>query len=104
TRIEDKRKILLATGWQKGADLKWRYEILDGKINEIRFSEDKLVESLEDVHEYKLTELFENEEFFNAFPKTRDTKVIFFRGSQEQQDMAMATDGVNIYVNKNYYG
>ena len=61
---KDAKTIRMATGWERGADGKWRYEILDGtlKIEAGNF-------------EGNLEEILENKELFNAYPDIAKLKV-----------------------------
>jgi hypothetical protein len=75
---KDAKTIRLATGWEKGADGLWRYEILDGKLKS-DFS--KKIQSIKEENkenydfEGRLEDVLDNEELFNAFPKLRSVNV-----------------------------
>lgn len=57
-------EIRLATEWEKGADGKWRYEILDGNL----IGKPRSYSGI-------LSEVLESEELFNAYPQLQDVKV-----------------------------
>jgi hypothetical protein len=57
-------EIRTATGWEKGVDTKWRYEILDGSL--------KISPS---TYKGVLSDVFENEELFKAYPSLKDLQV-----------------------------
>ena len=103
-KLEDKKKLFLVTGWQRGADLKWRYEILDGTFKNAELTDSKLVDNLNDIHEYSISDLYDNKDLFKAFPQLNNVKVLLFSGNEQQKGLSMATDNSNIYINKNYYG
>ena len=60
----DSPEIRLATGWEKGVDGLWKYEILDGTLKMNPSS-------------YKgvLSDVFENEELYKAYPSLKDVQV-----------------------------
>lgn len=68
----DALSIKQATGWERGADQMWRYEVPDVVINQTA----ELVED-GDVLTTTLGSLVLSDELFNAYPELRDTKVIF---------------------------
>ena len=82
-------EIKLTTGWERGADRKWRYEQPDGKpITENLYSpEDGVMtthESDEDAADIanapKLSEVWDDAELFKTYPKIADIKVIGIYG------------------------
>ena len=66
------KAIKLATGWERGADRMWRYEVPDIEINQ----DTKLVEDGEDVST-TLGSLVESSDLFAAYPELRDVEVTF---------------------------
>lgn len=68
----DALSIKQATGWERGADQMWRYEVPDVVINQTA----ELVEDGETLTT-TLGSLVLSDELFNAYPELRDTKVIF---------------------------
>lgn len=64
TAEKDTKTILLSTGWQRGADGKWRYEVPDG---ELKITSSKNAD-LEDV--------FEDPELFKAYPELKNIGVM----------------------------
>lgn len=75
TSGKDVKVIRLATGWEKGADNKWRYEVQDIQLNTT--FEDVVKNYLKGVNEVSLTEVVNDNELFTAYPKLKETKVIF---------------------------
>ena len=69
---ENAKKIKLTTGWERGTDGKWRYEVPDVVINQAA----ELVEDGQ-VLTTTLGSLVLSDELFNAYPELRDTQVIF---------------------------
>ena len=78
TSGKDPKTIRLATGWERGKDDKWRYEILDGGLK------GKAKKDTDDGYssdfESKLENVLNNEELFKAYPELKDIKVIFNTG------------------------
>lgn len=77
---KDAKTIKMATGWERGADGKWRYEIADSKLNDMmdvdgkgkmvkRHKEDMLWTS------GKLGEVVVAPELFKAYPKLKDVRL-----------------------------
>ena len=64
-------KIKHATGWERGADGKWRYEIPDIKLNESELI--RMTEELDE--ETTLGKLVQNDDLFKAYPYIKDTVV-----------------------------
>lgn len=71
-------KIKVATGWERGADGLWRYEILDGNIKDNPALErtEWYVDG-EMRYEYvgKLPDLYDNPELYRMYPFLKDTTV-----------------------------
>ena len=65
---KDPLSIKLATGWERGADGKWRYEIGDGKMKS--GWEDKAREG-----SVALSDVIDNKELFSAYPQMRNVRV-----------------------------
>lgn len=78
---KDAEEIRKETGWFKGADGKWRFEIEDGKINE----EANLIENennlVDDVTSYYYTttlgELYDSPDLYKAYPELKNILVSF---------------------------
>lgn len=68
----DALSIKQATGWERGADQMWRYEVPDVVINQAA----ELVEDGETLTT-TLGSLVLSDELFNAYPELKDTQVIF---------------------------
>ncbi|MDR1584004.1 MAG: hypothetical protein LBS55_12260, partial [Prevotellaceae bacterium] len=64
---ENAKKIKFATGWERGADGKWRYEMMDGIIKKTPLI----------TYPYKLPDIFDNEKLYVAYPALRDMDLYF---------------------------
>ena len=69
---KDAKAIRLATGWEKGADGKWKYEIPDGKLKGAPLRDEGGVLTA------KLGELYDAPELYRAYPELRDVDVRLF--------------------------
>jgi hypothetical protein len=79
------KTIRLATGWERGADKKWRYEVPDFKLNEL-VNKNKYVQvSFKDLiksaltgglEQYKLSEVVSGNEIFNAYPFLKNVSLV----------------------------
>ena len=63
---KDAKSIWLATGWEKGNDNKWRYEIPDAKVKTVDPTKAKSIEDIVDAPE-----------LFATYPQLKDYKVKF---------------------------
>jgi len=73
---KDAKTIHIVTGWERGADGKWRYEIPDGKIKDSGI--DKLAENQMKGYTpllITLQELYDNEKLYEAYPDLRNYTV-----------------------------
>lgn len=66
---ENSKRIRMATGWERGADGKWRYEIKDKKLNK---GWEKKADRVTGV---RLSEVIDNKELFDAYPELADVYV-----------------------------
>lgn len=76
---KDVKAIKLATGWERGADGKWRYEMPDAKIKDMtdvgggnivkRFEEDML------WNDGKLADVIDAPGLFEAYPQLKDVRI-----------------------------
>ena len=71
--------IRLATGWEKGKDGEWRYEIPDGKFKDIDIND--LREEMDNdgkvTRVAKLSDVFTAPDLFGAYPDLKNMKVVF---------------------------
>lgn len=68
----DAKAIKLATGWERGADGKWRYEIDDFKLK----SDTTLAKNEDNQIVTTLGEVIDDEALFTAFPELRKLSVV----------------------------
>lgn len=85
---EDIRK---QTGWFKGKDGKWRFEISDKDarfkdIKSLKFNKYK-DENGNDIYEIKLSDLLEHEKLFAAYPELEDVDVIITEEKQKGDEV-----------------
>ena len=66
---ENARKIKVATGWERGADGKWRYETPDIKYTPVK--------NIEEGKFYQLSDFVNDKDLFNAYPELKFVKVVF---------------------------
>lgn len=64
TAGKDAKTIRLATGWEKGVDGLWRYEVPDGEFKNIKYSLSEIMDK-----ETKLSDIWDDKELFTAYPK-----------------------------------
>jgi len=72
--------IRLATGWEKGLEGKWRYEIPDGEFKDIDIDDLKREESSEDGSIIKvstLSDIFNAPDLYQAYPEIKNIKTVF---------------------------
>ena len=77
TSGKDAKTISLATGWERGADSKWRYEVPD---IELKNSFNDIIDQVRNVEDKSLplSQLIEDENLFKEYPKLKDTKILFY--------------------------
>ena len=76
---KDAKAIKMATGWELGADGKWRYEMPDAKIKDtINVGGGQIVKRYEDDMLWnggKLSEVIDAPELFKAYPQLKDVLI-----------------------------
>lgn len=88
--------VKIATGWERGYDGKWRYEIPDGKVKPAQ-SGGGIYGTPEGKH--KLGDLYEAEQLYTAYPELRDLDVIIEPYSDPRTTAWF--DGNAIHINSN---
>jgi len=71
TQNKSQKQIKLATGWERGKDTKWRYEVED----DITIKKIPTLEFPPKFH--KFDEIFESKTLFKQYPQIKDIKVVF---------------------------
>lgn len=76
---KDAKAIKMATGWERGADGKWRYEMPDAKIKDtMDVGGGHIVKRYEDDMLWnggKLSKVIDAPELFKAYPKLKDVRI-----------------------------
>lgn len=76
---KDAKVIKLATGWERGADGKWRYEMPDAKIKDMKdIGGGNIVKRFEDDmlwNDGKLTDVIDAPGLFEAYPQLKDVRI-----------------------------
>jgi site-specific DNA-cytosine methylase len=76
---KDAKVIKLATGWERGADGKWRYEMPDAKIKDMKdIGGGNIVKRFDDDmlwNDGKLTDVIDAPGLFEAYPQLKDVRI-----------------------------
>lgn len=76
---KDAKAIKLATGWERGADGKWRYEMPDAKIKDMKdIGGGNIVKRFDDDmlwNDGKLTNVIDAPGVFEAYPQLKDVRI-----------------------------
>lgn len=98
------KDIRLATGWEKGLDKKWRYEIPDGKFKDIDLDDLKKVIDTDGtaIRISKLGDVFDSPDLYQAYPEIKDITVRFKELPPRNYGSFNIRDKV-ITVNKDLY-
>lgn len=76
---KDAKAIKMATGWERGADGKWRYEMPDAKIKDtMNVGGGQIVKRYDDDMLWnggKLSEVIDAPELFKAYPQLKDVRI-----------------------------
>ena len=81
------------TGWTRGADNKWRTEILDGEIRK-----DVLLNNPEQTT-FKLSDIYNNDALYNAYPELQNMPVLIKKISDDTFGLYDSVDK-NIVINR----
>lgn len=76
---KDAKAIKLATGWERGADGKWRYEMQDAKIKDMKdIGGGNIVKRFDDDmlwNDGKLADVIDAPGLFEAYPQLKDVRI-----------------------------
>lgn len=76
---KDAKVIKLATGWERGADGRWRYEMPDAKIKDMKdIGGGNIVKRFDDDmlwNDGKLTDVIDAPGLFEAYPQLKDVRI-----------------------------
>ena len=99
------KEIRLATGWEKGVDGLFRYEIQDGTFNDVPLNFNVSVPFMEEpTAKVSLPEVYNNEELFKAYPKLKNTNIYVYDTENPLYDEnKMFVYKGNIYINSRTY-
>ena len=94
---KETKVIRYATGWERGKDGKWRYEIMDSDIDDAKIYEN--MEQNDIPFTMKLSDVYKNEELLTAYPSLKDIDVKFTdelengtKGQFEGKKIKLSTD------------
>ena len=73
----DKKTIYLATGFERGKDGRWRFELPYGKLKKGIRRSDSPRKNWEGNDVFDLSDIFDAPELFEAYPEAKDFEVIF---------------------------
>ena len=90
----DSKVIKLATGWERGADNKWRYETGDGQVNK----DVHLFTSFGNTYTCMLGELYDDDSLFDAYPQLGGIGVEFTNTGNTLGSF----DGLTIKLDRGY--
>ena len=98
------KDIRLATGWEKGLDKKWRYEIPDGKFKDVDLDDLKREIDTDGtvIRTSKLSDVFDAPDLYQAYPEVKDLKIVFKELPPRSYGSFSIRDKV-ITVNKELY-
>lgn len=96
------KDIKLATGWEKGADNKWKYEISYGNVKNktLVFDKENFNFSNTKTAETTLGEIYDHAELYESFPQLKESPVIFYEDSGVFGESYMFEHEGTIYINK----
>ena len=76
---KDAKAIKMATGWERGADGKWRYEMPDAKIKDMKdIGGGNIVKRFDDDmlwNDGNLSDVIDAPELFKAYPQLKDVRI-----------------------------
>lgn len=73
---KDAKSIRLSTGWEKGVDGKWKYEVPDIDLN---YTYDQIFDNYDKGNRtFDLSEIVNDDELFKAYPELKNTKINFY--------------------------
>jgi len=104
------KEIRLATGWERGADKKWRYEVPDFKFKKVLLGKYDTETPLKNVIEtaltggleqYNLEKILSNDELFNLYPDLKKVSIAI-TNSYKSGFQQMLPKGVDAAVFTDY--
>lgn len=101
---EPTKTIYLATGWEKGFDGKWRYDLIenqdDFKIDEKELNKIIEITSASDWNDVTTTigDMFPKANVLKAYPDLKNVKIVFYENKDQDQSASFIrkTDRINV--------
>lgn len=81
------RKIFLATGWERGTDGNWNYELPDGDFKNIHNVVNLMLNP--DGKDYNITDLFDAEDLYKAYPEIKNVNIKFIFDEKNKNEEAV---------------
>lgn len=81
------RKIFLATGWERGTDGSWNYELPDGDFKNIHNVVHLMLNP--DGKDYNITDLFDAEDLYKAYPEIKNVNIKFIFDEKNKNEEAV---------------
>ena len=103
----DSKEIWTATGWERGADGQWRYEIPDlGQLDlkPIDLANESVNGKIWVDNELTLGELFHDNDLFKAYPELKDIKLGFVYFDNVNLHGVFDSESKTIYLSKKVLG
>jgi hypothetical protein len=97
-------EIRRATGWERGIDKKWRYEIPDGKFKKFELEDLKEAKDSDgaQIRVAKITDIFDSPELYEAYPFIKNYRIVF-KDMPENKHGKHSSSAKKITINsKNY--
>ena len=97
------QEIRLATGWERGVDGLWRYEVPDGEINEKHYAElieRKFNEDIKSglINATSLGEFYDSNELYKAYPELENIQVILYEDENQSASASYNPTEKAIYI------
>lgn len=81
------RKTFLATGWERGTDGSWNYELPDGDFKNIHNVVHLMLNP--DGKDYNITDLFDAEDLYKAYPEIKNVNIKFIFDEKNKNEEAV---------------
>lgn len=76
SKDKDAKSIKMATGWERGVDGLWRYEVVDSTLKEVKVN----LKNGYDI--IPLSDIVEDEELFKAYPDLKNATILVSEGAR----------------------
>ena len=97
-------EIRRATGWERGIDKKWRYEIPDGKFKKFELKDLKEAKDSDgaELRVAKITDIFDSPELYEAYPFIKNYRIVF-KDMPENKHGRHSASAKKITINSKFY-